>query len=239
MQLCSIPQTSLSVLPWRELQTAVAAHFHPSNKDSVNGALHERILSSHHAAHRIAVLHPSTKDSSNGALHDVSPFPSWGRIVYIRRCPSFLSHAWQPVVPTIQPINQVLFKPGSWSWCEFSIHITRPSTSLLSWCAFSLHITRTRASLEALNLFHRIKRAPSSPFATSHFPHFLFFTVAVLHSSSLSIRLFVCFLWRSFVCLFALASSLSIEVCYLQYLPASCLYRSSQSYSIRIWPTRR
>ncbi len=43
-----------------------------------------------------------------------------------------------------------------------------------------------------------------------------------MHSNSLSIRLFVCFLWRSFVCLFALASSLSIEVCYLEYLPASC-----------------
>ncbi len=26
-------------------------------------------------------LHPSNKESSNGALHDVSPFPSWGRIV--------------------------------------------------------------------------------------------------------------------------------------------------------------
>jgi hypothetical protein len=113
MQVCYIPQTSLSVLPWRELQTAVAAHFHPSNKDSVNGALHERILSSHHAAHRIAVLHPSTKDSSNGALHDVSPFPSWGRIVYIRRCPSFLRMHDNQLSPRSSPstkcsLNQAL-----------------------------------------------------------------------------------------------------------------------------------
>ncbi len=54
-----------------------------------------------------------------------------------------------------------------------------------------------------LEVFHGIKRASSSPFATSHFPHFLFFTVCVFHSSSLSIRLFVCFLRRWFVYLLA------------------------------------
>jgi hypothetical protein len=41
------------------------------------------------------------------------------------------------------------------------------------------------------------------------------------------VRLFACFLWRSFICLFSLASSLSIEVYYLEYLTASCLCWSS------------
>jgi hypothetical protein len=57
-----------------------------------------------------------------------------------------------------------------------------------------------------LEVIHRIKRASSSPFATSHFPHFLFFTVSVFHSSTLSICLFLCFLcflWRWFVSLLA------------------------------------
>jgi hypothetical protein len=147
------------------------------------------------------------------------------------------SHAWQPVVPTIQPINQVLLKPGSWSWCEFSIHITWPSTSLLSSCAFSLHITRRRSKL--LTCFIEFKR---------HHPAYLQHHTFLISSSSPSAFcipvacLFVClfaFFGVSFVCLFALASRLSIEVCYLEYLPASCLYRSSQSYLIRISPTRR
>ncbi len=156
------------------------------------------------------------------------------------------SHAWKPVVPTIQPINQVLLKPGLHhdvnspfisrgplrrSYHDVHSHFTSHSPVLLS----KLFIS------SELQVFHRIKKASSSPFATSHFPHFLFFTVCVLHSSSLSIRLFLCFLWRWFVYLlaffggrsffgFALASSLSIDVYYLQYLTPSWLCWSSYSY---------
>jgi hypothetical protein len=196
----------LSVLPWRELQTAVAAHFHPSNKDSVNGALHERILSSHHGAHRIAVLHPSTNDSSDGALHDV-PLPIMEPHSG-RRCPSFLRMHDNQLSPRSSPstkcslnraldhdVNSPFISPGPVhrSYHDVLSHFTSHGPVRLSKLFNS----------SELEVFHRIERASSSPFATSHFPHFLFFTVCVLHSSSLSIRLLVCFLWRWFVCLLA------------------------------------
>ncbi len=196
----------MSVLPWRQLQTAVTAHFHPSNKDSVNGALHDRILSSHRGAHRIGVLHPSTKDSSNGALHDVSlPImePHSGR-----RCPSFRRMHDNQLSPRSSPSNKCSLNraldhdvntpfisrgPVRRSYHDVHSHFTSHSP---------LRLSKLFISSE-LEVFHRIKRASSSSFATSHFPHFLFFTVCVLHSSSLSIRLFVCFLWRWFVYLLA------------------------------------
>jgi hypothetical protein len=87
-----------------------------------------------------------------------------------------------------------------------------------------------------VEVFNRIKRASSSPFATSHFPHFL-----ISSSSPSAFRipeacLFVCFFAffgvGSLICvlsmafvhlLVSIASSLSIDFYYLQFLTPSWL----------------
>jgi hypothetical protein len=125
-----------------------------------------------------------------------------------RRCPSFLSTHDNQLSPRSSPstkcsLNRALDHdvnspftlrgPVRRSYHDVHSHFTSHGPGRLS----KLFIS------SELEVFHRIKRASSSPFATSHFPHFLFFTVSVLHSSSFSIRLFVCFLWCWFVCLLA------------------------------------
>jgi hypothetical protein len=183
------------------------AQFYPSNKDSVNSALHECILSSHHGAHRIAVLHPSTNDSSDGALHDV-PLPIMEPHSG-RRCPSYLRMHDNQLSPRSSPstkcslnraldhdVNSPFISPGPVhrSYHDVLSHFTSHGPVRLSKLFNS----------SELEVFHRIERASSSPFATSHFPHFLFFTVCVLQSC-----LFVCwfafFGVGSFVCLLSMA----------------------------------
>ncbi len=163
------------------------------------------------------MLYPSTKDSSNGALHDVSPFPSWGRIVYVRRCPSFLRMHDNQLSPRSSPstkcslnqaldhdVNSPLTSRGPVRRSYHDVH-----------SLFTSHGPVRRSKL--LTCFIELK---------GHHPAHLQHHTFLISSSSppafcIPVAcLFFCLLSLAFVCLFALASSLSIEIYYFEYLPA-------------------